>query len=57
MVGSELIIIGWAVMHKLNISSPLCLARFFLTQQLLYKSEIQKHNISVDIFVSDTSAV
>ena len=57
MVGSELIIIGWAVMHKLNISSPLCLARFFLAQQLLYKSEIQKHNISVDVFVSDTSAV
>ena len=44
-------------MHQLNISSLLSLARFFLTQQLIYKSKIEKHNISLDIFVSDTSVV
>ena len=54
-VGSELIIIGWAFMHELNILSPLSLAR--LTQQLIYKSKIEKHNISLDIFVSETSVV
>ena len=43
-------------MYELNILSPLSLARFFLTQQLIYKSKIEKHNISLDIFVSsDTS--
>ena len=42
-------------MHELNISSPLSLARFFLTQQIIYKSKIKKHNISLDILVSDTS--
>ena len=42
-------------MHELNISPPLSLARFFLTQQLIYKSKIEKHNVSLDIFVSDTS--
>ena len=42
-------------MHELNILSPLSLARFFLTQQLIYKSKIEKHNISLDIFVSETS--
>ena len=42
-------------MHELNILSPLSLARFFLTQQLIYKSKTEKHNISLDIFVSDTS--
>ena len=36
-------------MHELNILSPLSLARFFLTQQLIYKSKIEKHNISLDI--------
>ena len=41
-------------MHEL-ISSPRSLARFFLTQQLIYKSKTEKHNISLDIFVSDTS--
>ena len=56
-VGSELIIIGWAFMHELNILSSLSLARFFLTQQLIYKSKIEKHNISLDIFVSETSVV
>ena len=50
-------IIGWAFMHELNILSHLNLARFFLTQQLIYKSKIEKHNISLDIFVSDTSVV
>ena len=55
-VGSELIIIGWAFMHELNILSPLSLARFFLTQ-LISKSKIVKHNVSLDIFVSETSVV
>ena len=41
-------------MHELNISSPLSLARFSLTQQIVYKSKIEKHNISLDILVSDT---
>ena len=44
-------------MYELNILSPLSLARFFLTQQLIYKSKIEKHNISIGIFVSETSAV
>ena len=44
-------------MHQLNILSPLNLARFFLTQQLIYQSKIEKHSISLDIFVSDTSVV
>ena len=44
-------------MYELNILSPLSLARFFLTQQLIYKSKIEKHNISLDIFVSETSVV
>ena len=52
---SEYNIIGWAFMHEVNISPPLSLARFFLTQQLIYKSKIEKHNVSLDIFVSDTS--
>ena len=51
-IGSELIIIGWAFMRELNILSPLSPARFFLIQQLIYKSKIEKHNISLDIFVS-----
>ena len=49
--------IDGAFMHEHNIFSPLSLARFFLTQQLIYKSKIEKHNISLDIFVSDTSVV
>ena len=44
-------------MHELNIFSLLSLARFLLTQQLIYKSKIEKHNISLDIFVSATSVV
>ena len=44
-------------MYELNILSPLSLARFFLTQQLIYKSKIEKRNISLDIFVSETSVV
>ena len=43
-------------MHEINISPPLSLARFFLTQKLIYKSKIEKHNVSLDIFVSDTSS-
>ena len=56
-----MIIIDWAFMHELNILSPLSLARFFLTaQQLIYNIRAKlksKHNISLDIFVSDTSEV
>ena len=44
-------------MHEPNITSPLSLARLFLTQQLIYKSKIEKHNIGLDIFVSETSVV
>ena len=44
-------------MQKLNILSSLSLARLFLTQQLIYKLKIEKHNISLDIFVSETSVV
>ena len=44
-------------MHELNTVSPLSLARFFLTQQLIYKSKIEKHNISLVIFVSETIVV
>ena len=44
-------------MHELNILSPLSIARFFFTQQLIYKSKIGKHNISLDIFISETSVV
>ena len=43
-------------MYELNILSPLSLARFFLTQQLIYKSKIEKHNISLDIFVSSDAS-
>ena len=44
-------------MHELNILSPHSLARFFLTEQLIYWSKIEKHNIDLDIFVSETSVV
>ena len=44
-------------MHELKILSPLSLARFFLTQQPIYKSKIEKHKISLDIFVAETSVV
>ena len=47
--------IDGAFMHKRNMLSPLSLARFFLTQQLIYNSKIEKHNISLDIFVLETS--
>ena len=44
-------------MHEVNILPPVSLGRFFLTQQLIYKREIEKHNVfvleSLDIFVSD----
>ena len=52
-----MIIIDWAFMYELNILSPLSLARFLSTQQLIYKSKIENHNISLDIFVWDTSVV
>ena len=44
-------------MHELNISFPHSLARFFLSEQLIYKNNIQKQSSSLDIFVSDTSVV
>ena len=52
-VPSDLIIIGWAFM-----SSIYCLleANIFLnSEQLIYKSKAEKKNVSLDIFVSDTS--
>ena len=52
---SALIIIGWIFIHEFNISPPLSLARFFLTQQLIYKSKIRRHNVSLDIFVLGTN--
>ena len=41
-------------MHEVNIS-PLTPGRFFVTPELVYKSNIEKHDVSLDIFVSDTS--
>ena len=41
-------------MHELNILSPLSRASFFLTQQLIYNSKLEKHSISLDIFASET---
>ena len=38
-----------------GISPSISLARLILTQQLIYKSKIKKHDISLDIFVSDSS--
>ena len=48
-------IIGLAFIRELNISSPLSLDRLFLTQQLICKEKIEKYNIILDIFASDTS--
>ena len=42
-------------MREINISPPLSLATFFLTQQLICKSKIEKHNVGLAIFVSGTS--
>ena len=47
--------IGWGFMDEVNISPPPTLGRFFLTQQLIYQRKIQKHHVSLGIFVSDTS--
>ena len=47
--------IGWAFMHEVNISPPLNLVRFFLNSATNLKRKIEKHNASLDIFVSDTS--
>ena len=44
-------------MLELNISSPLSLTSFFLAQKIIYKSKMEIHNISLDIYVSDTSVV
>ena len=54
----DLSFIGWGFTYKVsNGTTPhLIIARFFLTEQLIYcKSKIEKHNVSLDIFVSDTS--
>ena len=40
--------------HELNISSPLSLARFSLTQQLIYKNTKLKNKILVQIFLYQT---
>ena len=42
-------------MHEVNLLPPLNVVRFFLTHQLIFKSKIEKNNISLDIFVSYTS--
>lgn len=52
---SELIITDSALMHEVNISPSFSLARFFLTHQLIYKSKIGKHNVILEVFVSDIS--
>ena len=38
-------------MHEVNISPLLSLARFFLTQQLIYEKEIEKDFVCLDIFI------
>ena len=48
---SELIIIGGAFMYEVIVSPSLSLARFFVTQGLIYKGRIQKRNVTLDIFV------
>ena len=55
----ELVIIGWPFMHEVNISPPpLRVARFFLTQQLIYKKrKIEKHNVRLDISVLEAPAI
>ena len=47
--------IGRAFMYEVNIMPPLSHARFFLTQQVIYNSKVEKSNVSLDIFVSGTS--
>ena len=42
-------------MHEVNKLFPLRLAKFFLIQQLIYQSKIEKHNFSSNIFALDTS--
>ena len=44
-------------MHDVNILPSLSLARFFLIQPLMYNNKFEKNNVSLDIFVSDTSIV
>ena len=44
-------------MHELNVLSPLSLVRFFLIQQLIHGSKIKKQNVSLDIFVPETSVM
>ena len=40
-----------------NMMYPFSLDRFFLTQQLILKSKIEKDNIGLDIFLSETRVV
>ena len=42
-------------MHEVNILPPFSLARFFLNSATNLKSKIEKHKVSLDIFVLDTS--
>ena len=44
-------------MHEVSKLFPLRLAKFFLIQQLIYQSKIEKHNFSSNIFASDNSIV
>ena len=50
-----MIIIVWAFIYEINILPSITLAGLFLIQQLIYKIKIEKHNVSLDIFVSDIS--
>ena len=55
---SEFIIIGWTFMYELKILPPLSLARFHLTQQLIYKYRVKakmKSSVLVMIFLHETS--
>ena len=46
---------GHLCMKSIYCLLSLRLARFFLTQQLIYKNKIEKNNVNLDIFVSDTN--
>ena len=38
-----------------GISPSIGVAIIILTQQLIYKNRIEKHNVNLDIFVTDTT--
>ena len=48
---SALIIIGWVFMDEVIILPSPSLASFFLTQQLIYRSKIEKHSACLDICI------